>query len=341
MDHDLGVAVRSDRMRSRQLSLRLTREQRLECLAQFRRRRYAVLGRKMRDNIARLLEVLELSSESDGCHLSQEVLAAKLGIDVRTFRRWRDGAWELDLLDVADGGGREQVHYVRWDCVAKLGQTHSVTGWSATAIEGISGRAATNGETQNVHVPTANPAGGRTEAELRPRTNSVRSDRTIVRSDRTFLRADRAESALRGGERGGPISPLGLNKTPLKPFHPLEGGAGETQGGARRENRSGLGPYPITLAVLSSANELDAWFEFAMSRGWVRDVDRLRVFTAARSVYRRSRRDHNPVGVGAFVRIVKRRLWFAASESDEEWAANAIRQLDRPDDLVESRPRDG
>jgi hypothetical protein len=84
---------------------------------------------------------------------------------------------------------------------------------------------------------------------------------------------------------------------------------------------------PLSLDRLRSPWGILEWFKFAMGRGWVEEFDRLRVFTAACSVVRRFRKLDSPEG--AFVRIVKRRVWGAASQADEDVARKMLITIDR------------
>jgi hypothetical protein len=91
---------------------------------------------------------------------------------------------------------------------------------------------------------------------------------------------------------------------------------------------------PLSPELLASAAGIARWFDFALGQGWVREIDRLRVFTLARSIVRRAKQFHgtpreirNPCG--AFVRLVKQERWDVGSLADEEWARQALRLLDR------------
>jgi hypothetical protein len=103
-------------------------------------------------------------------------------------------------------------------------------------------------------------------------------------------------------------------------------------GGHKFERDAPVDRCPLSLDLLRSPRGLETWFQFAVARRWVREVDRLRVFTAARCVMRRAdadpRKFANPCG--AFVRMVKLRKWHA-SQADEDWARAAIASLSPPE----------
>lgn len=84
----------------------------------------------------------------------------------------------------------------------------------------------------------------------------------------------------------------------------------------------------ITPEMLGRVASVQKLFEVALEKGWVTPEERLKFFTAARSVGRRAEAGKIHNAGGAFTTIVKKKHWGYASQDDEERAREAIRRLD-------------
>lgn len=339
----------------KQLAFPFTRDERLRLIAAFRRYKLSIIGGKMRTNLAELLEVVELNSGDDGCRVSRSALAAELGtINVTTLNRWLKCGEELGLIAKAPrylngGKGRQAENLIRidWYCVRRLvgepsppsGETlFDVHAWDEDGETNVHGEAAdAHGDTVSVHGSTAPMIPPCVEKDLGARP-------TFASPGGAFASPGGAFSTDRGGAKQQNATPMvnGLNlredvqtKNPIDPIfclskNPIPDHSTHLPlGGHFRRTAAPVDRCELTPELLKSPGGIQKWFEFALGREWVREIDRLRVFTAARSVTRRTR----PKGsiddpCGSFVRIVKRQRWDVADLSDEDWGQKAIRWLD-------------
>jgi hypothetical protein len=336
----------------KQLALPFTRDERMQLVAAFRRKRLSIIGGKMRTNLAELLEIVELNSGNDGCRLSRALLAAKLGtINVTTLNRWLKSGEELGVIQKAarylhGGKGRQAENLIRidWFCVRRLvgeslpsiGETlFDVHGWDEDGETSVHGEASyAHGETESVHGSTDPTIPPRVETDVDARPSSAPPGGANAPPGGALLQNGwgafhqnatpmvnglKAKDDLQATEPIDPIfcpskNPISYHSTHL----PL--------GGRFASGVAPLDRCELSIDLLKSPQGIQKWFEFALGRQWVREIDRLRVFTAARSVIRRIAGMSNPCG--AFVRIVKREAWHAASLADEDWGQKAIRWLD-------------
>lgn len=116
----------------------------------------------------------------------------------------------------------------------------------------------------------------------------------------------------------------------------------------RRETESlgsGVGTHSlkwpeISASDLADPRTIERLYQLALARQWVRDIDRLRVFTAAVSIRRRHLHpdtDSEPIRVpgAAFTKVLKRKCW-VGGESDEDMASTMLATLDQPSRLLRS-----
>jgi hypothetical protein len=357
-----------------QLTLPLSRDERLHLIGCFRRMKLAIIGGKMRANLAGLLEALELNAGSDGCRISRGLLAAKLAINVTTLNRWLRICGEFGLVEKAPrylngGKGRQAENLIRidWYCVRRLvceslpPRHETLFGGCAFDVQAPDVRAGgddgetnvhgeadcAHGETSGVHgsaifqsVPprVAMDCGARHNSAatgdanappggaLLPARGGAKQQNAPPMVNGTFLLKKDVHGRFIAADCGEPcartIDPiLCLSKDPISSV-PLGAQNAELQHQPDR--------CELSLELLRSPEGVQRWFEFALARGWVRQVDRLRVFTAAQSVVRRATRKGSDLAnpCGAFVRLVKRQLWRVASQEDEDQAAQAIRLLE-------------
>jgi len=339
-----------------QLTLPVSREERSDLVCAFiGGPSIAGLSRTMRRNVGRLLEIVELNTTRDGCRMKQEVLAAKCGTDDRNLRRWLSIARALGVQTVleshTDGGWQQENFYFNnWDCVRRLGETGFVhdrrSAFGETGFVHESDETAQIGETGFVHDRMA----GESDPVAEPGAPAGRG------APAQFCPARPDKMSDPGGQNVRPMV-FSLENTPISPFvssdedtiqtiQPIrarDGAAPKDEGRAKCPPRSDKmsgpsdsseGSCMLSPELLASPAGIERWFRFALSKEWVREVDRLRIFTIARSIVRRAkqfrgtaRMIRNPCG--AFVRLVKQERWEVASQADEDWGRQAIRFLDR------------
>ncbi|MDE2101854.1 MAG: hypothetical protein KGL39_31700 [Patescibacteria group bacterium] len=351
----------------KQLALPVAREERLGLLRALRRAKLAVISPLMRSNICDLLECVEMNSGADGCRLSKELLKEKLRINERTVIRWQQVAEELGVLQKAprwlDGGkGRqaENLQRIDWHCVRRLvreslppiGETLFVHDW------------ADDGEMASIHIEADSQTFPQpVDSDVRGLQNSVTPGEAIVTpgvafscdshpapvaealspatgdtmGDKTGVTNFEFVTPMVNGTNDSPerrtIEPISLpRKDPISCHSAHSCHSGVTAPKTVTPHAGERFPVdrcPLSLDLLRSPQGIDRWFQFALSRRWLRDIDRLRVFTVARCLMRRvdanPREFTNPCG--AFVRSVKLRKWFG-SEDDQAWATKMIRWLD-------------
>lgn len=282
----------------KQLELPLSRDAKFEITHRLRNRAPALISRTIQKNMASLLEQIELSASSNGwCDRGQEVLAAKLDVDVRSFRRWKTLAIDLELIETHPGPGlaAPELLRVNWATAARLSKVPS-----------------------SFQPPESKVVQQDAPIAHDPSPEAVPKDGKNVRCDRTNVRSHH-------------LPFVESSKETISPFTIKDG---EESLVTQTPDICPVRPdiFLLSLADLGNADRLDEWFDWASATNRVRRCDRHRVFALARSISRRAKAAQatgkEGPGVGAFLTNVRHRNWFAAGD-DEDWARRALQYLDR------------
>lgn len=347
-----------------QLQIPLFRNERIELVAEFRAAPIPGLSKTMRSNLANLCSALETAPRTDEGGLPLSSLAARLGTEVRTVQRWINAASDLGIVArvpryAPDGSQLESQLQPAWDRLRSISRGHHFT----------------------PEADVAPPARGHAEADARP--SLTQPDQVTPAGDACHTAdvnpvypSPPAECVRGGGDnchprgdKNPPITPISVfHENPYTTHHPsqvnqrakLSGGGGDNchRGGDKNPVPSArhCGPIPAmsrdgrAVVILEEADlrkpeRLQEWFHMAVQRGWSAEIDRLWIFSAASSCWRRSTTRGGSVlsPVACFVRLIKRshqaRLrrdldeWStirrAANQADEDWATRAMRYLDQ------------
>src|SRR5579872_5928965 len=301
--------MRQQEADSRQLELPISREQKLEIAALLRIRDPPVISKTRQQNLAKFIEQIELNADEDGfCRRGQEVMAAKHGVDVRTYRRWRQDAVDLEFIKSRArecfGAGDNQADGVDWFAVARRVR---VSVGSERALESPS-------DAERVHdSPSA-----KTQQNAAPDNCPVRPDIFQTALPLPSLNVSLDTNLHNHNHNHDGSSALTTQTADNCPVVP--------------DTFSKTGFFRLSIEDLASADRIDEWFQWAVAVGRAKLCDRQRIFAAARSIVRRhltaKRQGLIAPGVGAFISNVRHRRWFA-DQADDDWARRALQHIDR------------
>lgn len=309
-------------------------------IGRLRSRRPADIRGATWENVVRYLEIIEANTGRNGCRLAREVFAAKLGRTTDVLDRISKLAKSLQLAfgdaQYNDKGWQSENHWwINWDCLDFFGETNSVHEGSGECGETDIVHAfetQETGETNNVHGSGSDSdeagAGAMDRAgpgHFAAPGGGISRPPEPQNAAPPFVMVQRPINKRRATIN--PICGASTNTIPPpSPIQPFEKSAQTNAAGAGR-------PCRLSEDLLRSPLGVEKWFRFALKRGWIEECDRLRVFMVAQSVIRRKvPRGKVKDPCGAFVRIIKRKMWAYCSLLDERDAKEAIAEVERAQD---------
>ncbi len=240
---------------------------------------------------------------------TRAILAARLGLSVRTVVRAVQLAESLGWLTCTPQAGDLSTYQIRWPEIVRAGRNRP----------------------QSVSLPEANVTGDRKMSPVTAICHPCQIDvtRDIKMSPVTNGDLTPEKQGSNSPRHGNCVTHAGamdvcMNDGNTSSIHPSHG---------PQPARGALGPggWPckITAETLQDARQIQSLWVFALSRRWVDLADREAFFALARAIAKAKSSVKSPGG--AFTARVKARDWDCGTAADWEWARRAIAAVDSPE----------
>lgn len=245
---------------------------------------------------------------------TRAILAARLGLSVRTVVRAVQLAESLGWLTCTPQAGDLSTYQIRWPEIVRAGRNRP----------------------QSLSLPGANVTGDRKMSPVTAICHPCQIDvtRDIKMSPVTNGDSTPEKQGSNTPRHGNCITHAGAMDVCMDDGIDLQTNSSSIHSSpGTQPARGALGPggWPckITAETLASPRAIQQLWTFALSRRWVDLADREAFFALARAIARAKSSVKSPGG--AFTSRVKARDWDCGTAADWEWARRAIAAVDSPE----------